>query len=37
MKEVRLVLMKYKIVKSCKNIDFSQVCEILHFYGLNLI
>ena len=35
MKEVRLVLMKYKIVKSCKNIDFSQVCEILHFYGLS--
>ncbi len=27
--------MKYKIVKSCKNIDFSQVCEILHFYGLS--
>lgn len=26
---------KYKIVKSCKNIDFSQVCEILHFYGLS--
>lgn len=26
---------KYKIVKSCKNIDFIQVCEILHFYGLS--
>ncbi len=27
--------MKYKIVKSCENIDFSQVCELLHFYGLS--
>lgn len=26
---------KYKIVKSCKDIDFSQVCEILQFYGLS--
>lgn len=26
---------KYKIVKSCKNIDFFQVWEILHYYGLS--
>ena len=26
---------KYKIVKSCKNIDFSQVHKILHYYGLS--
>lgn len=26
---------KYKVIKSCKNIDFSQVLEILHFYGLS--
>lgn len=26
---------KYKIIKSCQNIDFSQVCEILRFYGLS--
>lgn len=26
---------KYKVIKSCENIDFSQVWEILHFYGLS--
>ncbi len=25
----------YKIINSCVNIDFSQVWEILHFYGLS--
>lgn len=25
----------YKIINSCANIDFSQVWEILHFYGLS--
>lgn len=24
----------YKIIKSCENIDFFQVWELLHFYGL---
>lgn len=26
---------KYNVIKSCENIDFSQVCEILHFHGLS--
>ncbi len=28
-------LMEYRIIKSCKEMDFSQVWEILHFYGLS--
>lgn len=26
---------RYKVLRSCKNVDFSQVWEILHFYGLS--
>lgn len=34
-KEEEIILNNYKIIKSCKDIDFSQVWEILHFYGLS--
>lgn len=30
-----VTIMKYTIEKTCKNIDFQQVYEILHFYGLS--